>query len=336
MNAMEQDKKLLPVRSATLERVISALVSLGHATVGDLCEHSGISRTTVGAILRAATASGTVQCLKSPDSREARFSLDRRVGFLLLDLSSPTYTMTLTDGSLKVRRAVTYCCDDSISREENLTIFLSNCLPVIRIRHAHIPSVCVLYADGERTSLLSAIPSAADREYTEAIIETVLRISVFASFTESEAIELSLKYADSSLSERTCYLSYGSSVSLYFLSREQGVISSRLESLVLRSGKRAICAPSEITHEDEIAEALAEISRFAVAAYSPDRMLIRSCRHGTSTDRIAYLLHAGALVCESVPEICAHTSELPLPATGALKECAARLLRSRIVASDDA
>lgn len=340
---MTKHKRIkLNMRPSLVDDLIHAYLSGNAPTRASVSESCGVSRASAGKVAKALVES-KIMCEKTfsmnGDAPSAHLFVDDDVNVMIIDLSTPRFSLALFDPNAQVKFQATYSYDTSVLFDDNLNIFLSRCgLKAKQSEHPY-SAIAVIYADDARRAFLenaeakSILPSIHNEEKIDRLVFSVFHKHVTKHLTVSMAICESLKFnASSPILDKA-------GVSYIFL-------GSRLFSFhVYQNGSITVCSPQNILSDnekelinkslsiskDELDALFIRLAIFMDSAFCPAVMLLESDNLLPDDDTAQKLYRAFALKGITPPIIQYKSSDKPLYILGAIKSSLFAIAKKYII-----
>ena len=133
---MTKHKRIkLNMRPSLVDDLIHAYLSGNAPTRASVSESCGVSRASAGKVAKALVES-KIMCEKTfsmnGDAPSAHLFVDDDVNVMIIDLSTPRFSLALFDPNAQVKFQATYSYDTSVLFDDNLNIFL--CQPLSKFQ----------------------------------------------------------------------------------------------------------------------------------------------------------------------------------------------------------
>ncbi len=274
----------LNIKRQTLDKIIDAFLLDEFPTRQSVSLSCGTTVPTVNKVAKSlieARFMGT-KAYKDENSskRELHYTLSNRISIAVIDLSSPTFTMSVINKNRECTFFESYICDIELLFEDNLELFLSNCIAKLEKIRILSYELCILYSDNASSSikLSTYSPSIENKELIEAIIAKIMRRSVLLHITLSDAFGSAKGYNLCKFDKSACYLNFDSSPSLIYTDENGFTLSAYPEKLLFDSSKtlkERLQRP--LTHAD-LTKIICQLTNFIVSAYNPRTIYIATRR----------------------------------------------------------
>lgn len=275
----------LNIKRKTLDNIIAAFLLDEFPTRLSVSLSCGITPPTVNKVADAlieARFMGT-KVYKDENSKksELHYTLSNRISIAVIDLSSPDFTMSVINKNRNCIFFESYTCDIELLFEDNLALFLSDCIAKLEKIKIFTYEICVLYSDNASSSikLSTYTPSIENKELIEAIIAKIMRRSVLLHITLSDAFGSAKRYNLCNFNKSACYLNFDSSPSLIYTDEGGFTLSAFPEKLLFDSSKtlkERLQRP--LTHAD-LTKIICQLTNFIVSAYNPRTIYIATRRY---------------------------------------------------------
>lgn len=327
------------MKRSTLDRITLATLRTKEPTRALISDVCGVSTPTVGKFFSAICNSGLAKQKSSQGSRgESYLDFSELLRIAVIDLSSPTYKMSLMQKGDKQRISVRYECNDEMSPDENLIVFLSKCLGMLaeaRISHYF---VCILYADNapRELALVSYALSKEKSAHVEQIVSEVMRRAVLLNLTVSEALSNAALYNSLTLkSGGICHIFIGTSLSMCYINREGTVIVSSPERFLFDGETLAGEIISKTFSHSALFTLCCRLVNLASAAFSPEEIFIESDLVTFDSYEIGKHLKRRMPIKDRLPHVITRMAEPSLSCIGAQKSTIAKIIGMYLQPSDE-
>lgn len=285
---MTKHKKIkLNMRATLLCDLLFAYFCGNAPTRSSVSESCNVSKATAGKVANALVQSN-IMCERTFSlngaSPCAHLFIDDDVNTMVIDLSSPTFKLTLFDPDALVRFQAIHDYDTSVSFDDNMNIFLSRCGLKAKQSGHTFSAITVVYADGVRRTY----PENADTRVIPPSIETRDRIgeyiySVFhkhpiSHLTVSSAISEAMRFGVTNKikgNEGVSYIFIGSRVSSFHVYANGSITVCSPQNMLLESEKQTLAKRRSVS-KDEIDSIFVRLARFMDSAFSPSTILLES------------------------------------------------------------
>jgi hypothetical protein len=327
------------IKRGTLDKVTLAALRTKNPTRTSISEACGVSTTTAGKFFSAMCDSGLAKQKSSQGSRGEKYlDLSELLRVAVIDLSSPTYKMTLMQKGDKSRISTKFECNGEMSPDENLIIFLSKCIGMLAEAKISNYFICVIYADNapREIALVNYALSKEKSAHVEQIVSEVMRRAVLLNLTVSEALSKAALYGYISVKNRgACYIFIGSSVSMCYINQGGDVIVSSPEKFLIDGETRIGEIISKTFSHDLLFSLCCRMVNLASAAFSPEEIFIESDLIEFDPHAISKHLKARMPIKDRLPDIITRSTEPSLSCLGAYRAAIAEIIGIFLLPSDN-
>ena len=340
MKRYKFEKKSLHVSQDLLDKMTDACLSLPKITRATLAEKAGVSLVTAGKFLTAtADCKFTHKKLHYTEGeRKAsyRHVLNEALSILVIDLSSPRFSMSIIRGGSECRFFEYHDYIPDISFSDNLSLFLSRSGASAVKQPFGISAICAVISDEGMPACRSAV-SVATKEKLSEIEDTIARFfgaMPILCTEQSNAIALALKYgkikAPSNTRSAHIYVGKGISLSVY---KGNSLLCVLNPKGLIVNGIETLCELHEkMRSEEDLGKILYRLVNLADCTFSPETYIVEYDTVKFGSTALKHIKRAFAAVGKQEPEISSICRTPSLAAFGAAYLSAARLIRLHITA----
>lgn len=340
MNNQNSHSILANVKEELIQKIIEAYLSVEAPTRISVAERSGISATTVGKVFSALSDIGLAHEKRSTDKGTRAncllSSLDEKIIFAVIDLSSSIFTLSYFSGNNHCLLCLCHEYDGEISLYDNIKTLLSQASKSSRTLRRNSSSASVILADDRLSSSefggLSAslfLPTDRDRETIIRLIQDVYGSMTVDFFKSSDAFTYALRYqALGDRIKKSCaYIRFGRPTSV-ILQNESGTQILRPSRLFNNK-----CFPlgdfgqELIATADQTEHILRTINLITCVA-EPDSYVIETNGFRYNCDMAQIVTRAFAIISSPLPQIIARQSTPSILSFGAAGATAQKFLCS--------
>ena len=309
------------------------------ASVNDKCN---VSKVTAGKVAKALIES-KIMCERTFSLNSERpcahLFIDDDFNTMVIDLSSPTFKMTLIDPNASVKFQAICDYDSSLSFDDNMNIFLSRCGLKAKQSGYSFSAISVIYADGIRRAYLenadaqAILPPVDYKEKIDQLIYSVFHKRPITHLTVSSAIREAMRFGLTNTingSEGVSYVFIGSRVSSFHV-YANGSITVCSPQNILSEDEKRILAKRHLMEKDELDSIFIRIARFMDSAFSPSIILLESDRVCGDDSTTTKLCREFALNGIIPPIIYCKDDNAPLYILGAIRSSVFLLAQKYII-----
>lgn len=288
---MTKHKKIkMNMRKSTLDSLMLAFLSSHAPTRMSVSEKCGVSKVTSGKAAKALVES-RIMCEKvfslNKESPCSHLFIDDELLVMIIDLSSPTFKMTLFDANAVSKFNSFHNYDDSMSFDENINIFLSRCGLKAKKSGFSFSAISVIYSDTSKHDLKinaqrrARLPSIEDCAIISDAIYSVFHKRSISHLTVSQAICEAVKFGEVegvSGNEGVSYIRIGSNTSSFHI-HANGSITVCSPQGILSDEEKYLLQNKHLITKENTDTILAHISKFMSCAFSPLIIILESEYH---------------------------------------------------------
>ncbi len=339
---MPKYKKIkINVKKDTIDRLIEAYLSGYAPSRRTAAEECSVSVMTSGKVASALVDSGFMTervFTKKGESSCSHLFCRENASIMIADISSSTFKMTIMNSSGETKYESHYYYDSSVSRAENLNIFLSRHGTNAISSRRGFCSIAVIYADEKALSYLeneemsAVLPPISSKAYVSDAIYQVFGKRPAAHFTVSQAICEALKFklhGDTVLTNGISYIFIGSHLSLFHIFPNGSVNICAPQNLLDESDRKLL--RRSILHKNDVDRILVKLADFMGAAFSPSSILLESDMFAPSDETIEIIAKRFALSGLKVPLIYFKNTAYPLCNLGAVRSTLCTIIKRYVI-----
>ena len=275
------------MRPDLLDKLLFAFLSGDFQTRRTVCEKCNVSRVTASKVAKALIES-KIMCEKTfaqgDTAPSAHLSVDDDLSIMIIDLSSPTFSLSLVSPDTRVRIETTHTYDASMTFDDNLNVFLSRC--GLKAKQSGYPysAITVIYADEARRGYLenvdvrATLPSIKDKRKIDESIYSVFHKHPISHLTVSQAIGEALRFGltdGTTGNEGVSYIFIGSRISSFHIYPD-GSVTVCSPQYILTEEENALVSRWQFMSKDELDSIFVHTAIFMSSAFSPSIILLES------------------------------------------------------------
>ncbi len=295
---------------ALTDKLLTSALSQKTFTRNSLAHDADISAVSTGKFVNALTASGFIYfSSKKPEdgSKIAQiFSFSNVLNTAVLELDCNRYSLSFFAPDLSVLLFDTYLYDSSLSREDNLSLFLARTANKIRERGEWPVSLAVLLPEEEPHSLLfpkDYLWHDRDRSFIDLQCARQLGQAPILYAHLSGAMKLSKKYElFPPFEHNIAYLRADRNISVIHFDPSGNVHILRTGDLMINDHERIDDLIDKITSEEDFGRLLAYAVNLADCCFAPDAYIIESAVLHTGPEVLKQMKRPFVLSSKSFPE----------------------------------
>ena len=306
----------LNIKSEALHRLIDAALTCDEITRASVSESASVSVATAGKLLTAMDECRfTDRVYKREDGSGSTSKLHvvrGDISVLVLDLSSYSYSATVTLGKTNKVIFEKHTYAPELSFENNILVFLSKIGMQISKLPFSVSAICTIIADDPerilRTSLSSACyaVSCADVAAVNHTCAQLFGTMPILNLTLSQALTCAARYGIISyggIRADLSYIRFGDSFDATYLPSKAAPVSCRFDRLILDEGKRFSTLTEAASSSHDLAYLLMRSINFIDCAYPTDIFFVEydkdSLGEGVQ-DRISRLFKASDILSPQI------------------------------------
>lgn len=318
------------MRPKLLESILLAYFYGNAPTRISVSQRCNTSVASVGKVAKALVES-KIMCEKTFSLNGSppcpHLFIDDDANTMLINLSSPTFHLTIFDPNAYVRFQATHNYDTSVTFDDNMNIFLSRCGLKAKQSGHPFSAIAVIYRDDYKQSYLenldaqAILPHIANKDKISKLIYSVFHKFPTAQLTVSQAISEAMRFGITSGicgNEGVSYIFLGSRVSSFHIHKNNSVTVCAPQNILSEHERQLLIKKRSIT-KDELDSIFVKLSIFMDSAFSPSVILLESDYQLPDDETAKRIDRAFAQNGITPPIIRFKSSEEPLCVLGAIR-----------------
>lgn len=326
----------LDIKEPLANALVDAFLSCGSNTRTMAAKACKVSLTTSGKLANLLVSSSYfVERLDraeiSGQRRCRHLYLSSSVSVVVIDMSSPRYTLSVVEGEHKLIYSRSYDYDPNLDFESNLTVFLSRTAMGMPYKKGGLMHICVILSDEKTAKTAQAyLPREIDKTRIQEVISTAFGKAPALFVREADAFSAAVRYGIGKTKNcSVCYLRADAPQSLLFTS-DKVTISRDLGSLLTDRGALQSINIDLLTREER-ETILSRLVNFAFVAYSPDLIMLGSQRSNIDDSTVKAIRYKLASLGAGYPviKLCSDAEDLRIlgAARATVKQAIKRLFK---------
>jgi len=343
MKRYKFEKKSLRISRKLIDKMTDACLTVPKITRAAIAEKAGVSLVTAGKFLTAMDeCKFTYKKWYFPEDSRPSYChiLNEALSVLVVDVSSPSFSMTIIRGKSECRFYEQYDYDTSITFGDNLNLFLAR-IGANAVRQPFgISAICILISDEKPTRELNITNVCAATESDIPAIESATArffgIKPLLFIKSSEAIASALKHnaIDIKTSDKIAHIYVGKGLSLSVYSDSEPICTCNIRNLITSGTDTLADLHRQMLSEDNLGKMLYKIVNFADCAFSPDKYIIEYDTVKFGSTALRYVKRAFVATGKPLPDITSINHSESLAVLGAATKAAAELIKLHITQSE--
>ena len=343
MKRYKFEKKSIHVSRELIDKMTNACLSVQKITRAAISEKAGVSLVTAGKFLSAMDeCKFTYKKWHFPEGSRPSYchTVNEALSVLVIDTSSPSFSMSIVRGRSECRFYEQYDFDTSISFADNLNLFLSR-IGVNAVKQPFgISAICILISDEKPARELNITNLCAAAEDDIPILESATArffgIKPLIIIKSSEAIAYALKHKaiDTETSDKLAHVYVGKGLSLSVYSDCEPICTCNIKNLITSGTDTLADLHRQMLSEDDLGKMLYKVVNFTDCAFSPDKYIIEYDTVKFGSTALRYVKRAFAATGKPLPDITSINHSESLAVLGAATKAAAELIKLHITQAE--
>lgn len=274
------NKSQLNIQRSLIDKMIDSYLSDGSNTRSETAKRCNVSLSTSGKVANTLVSLGLFDEKLQASSRMGRrcrhLFIKNSVDTVVIDMSSPEFSLSLICGADIYRYGKTYKYDPSLDFEANLTVFLSRTCIGMPINKKAIINFCIIHSDAPHIASVQAyLPDISDKHRISDILKRTIGKTPLLFISRKDAFASAISYGI--LNTQDCSVSYifaDSPLLSYNFSRGNSSVCN-LSNLLI-NGQPAQKLYDNIFSKEESELLLTHLINFADTAFVSDMIMIES------------------------------------------------------------
>ena len=343
MKRYKFEKKSLHVSRELIDKMTDTCLTVPKITRAAISESAGVSLVTAGKFLTVMDeCKFTYKKYSFPEDSRPVYChiLNEALSVLVVDVSSPSFSMTIIRGKSECRFYEQYDYDTSITFGDNLNLFLARIGANAVKQPFGISAICILISDEKPTSSLDITKVCAATESDIPAIESATArffgIKPLLFIKSSEAIASALKHntIDIKTSDKIAHIYVGKGLSLSIYSSYEPICICNIKNLITSGTDTLADLHRQMLSEDDLGKMLYRVVNFADCAFSPDKYIIEYDTVKFGSTALRYVKRAFAATGKPLPDITSINHSESLAVLGAATKAAAELIKLHITQAE--
>lgn len=339
MKRYKFEKKSLHVSRELIDKMTDACLTVPKITRAAIAEKAGVSLVTAGKFLTAMDeCKFTYKKWHFPEGNRPSHchTVNEALSVLVIDMSSPSFSMSIIRGRSEYRFYEQYDYNTSITFGDNLNLFLARIGANAVKQPFGISAICILISDEKPARELNITNvCAATEDDISALESTTSRffgIKPILCLKASQAISSALKHnaINPETSGKIAHVYVGKGLSLSIYSNCEPICTCNIKNLLINGTDTLADLHQQMLSEDDLGKMLYRIVNFADCAFSPTKYIIEYDTVKFDSTALKYVKRAFAVIGKPLPEITSINHSVGLAVSGAAKCAAAELIKLHI------
>ncbi|MBQ7829256.1 MAG: hypothetical protein IJ345_03195 [Clostridia bacterium] len=343
MKRYKFEKKSLHVSRELIDKMTDACLTVPKITRAAISESAGVSLVTAGKFLTAMDeCKFTYKKWHFPEDSRPSYchTVNEALSILVIDTSSPSFSMSIVRGRSECRFYEQYDYDTSITFGDNLNLFLSR-IGANAVRQPFgISAICILISDEKPTRELNITNICAATESDIPAIESATArffgIKPLLFIKSSEAIASAIRHhtIKAESGDKLAHIYVGKGLSLSIYSDCEPICTCNIKNLLISGTDTLADLHRQMLSEDDLGKMLYKIVNFADCAFSPNKYVIEYDVTKFASIALKYIKRAFAAAGKPLPEITSINHSAGLAVSGAATLAAAELIKIHITQAE--
>lgn len=331
----------LNLKPDLISKLIDTSIICREFTHKDIIENAGTTSSAANKLLSALNECKFTY-LKNDRLSKARdriHTFSDTLSVLVIDLSMPQYSMSITRGHSGCQFYKTYSYNPLLSLYENVFSFLSAEAEQVKKQSFGIAAICVIYADNKDrdlsafSSLSGQLPYEADLAKIDSIIASIYGFLPTLQLKNSQAIENALKYRlinENIKDNSTTYIYIGASISVAHFPMRGDPIICDVKNLLINQRETVSDMFCRHISSEGLGSILYRILNFTHCAYSSEQYIIEYDSLKFDARTLKELKKAFVICGDSLPEIIASSHSPGITHLGATAATFSEIIKKHI------
>ncbi|MBR3686361.1 MAG: hypothetical protein IKL66_02620 [Clostridia bacterium] len=343
MKRYKFEKKSLHVSRELINKMTDACLTVPKITRAAISEKAGVSLVTAGKFLAAMDeCKFTYKKRHFPEDSRPSYchTLNEALSVLVIDTSSPSFSMSIIRGRSECRFYEQYDYDTSISFADNLKLFLSRIGANAVKQPFGISAICILISDEKPARELNITNVCAATESDIPAIDSATArffgIKPLLFIKSSDAIASAIRHntIKTESGDKLAHIYVGKGLSLSVYSDSEPICTCNIRNLITSGTDTLADLHRQMLSEDDLGKMLYRVVNFADCAFSPDKYIIEYDTVKFGSTALRYVKRAFAATGKPLPDITSIDHSESLAVLGAATKAAAELIKLHITQAE--
>jgi hypothetical protein len=343
MKRYKFEKKSLHISRELIDKMTNACLTVPRITRSAIAEKTGVSLVTAGKFLAAMDECKFTykkRCFPNDSRPVYCHNVNEALSILVIDTSSPSFSMSIIRGRSECRFYEQYDYDTSISFSDNLNLLFSRIGATVVKQPFGISAICILISDeypsGEPTITNVRAATESDIPTLEGVTARFFGINPLLFVKSSDATSSALRHnaLNAEASGTLAHIYVGRGLSLSVFSNIEPICSCNVHNLLISDTDTLADLHRRMLSEDDLGKMLYKIVNFADCAFSPNKYVIEYDVTKFGSVALKYVKRAFAVVGKPLPEIISRNHSAGLAVSGAATLAAIELIKIHITQSE--